>query len=140
QHPTGYRAFRLDASYSVWQALEERAAGEKDKLPTIRGIYKDRELPDALAPRIIALWRSVLGNSQNYRKDPYFYTDSSHFVFSLASTSFRATASTTYLETGNKSNALFEVSVGLYDYASGKDGLGPLQKTVRNAERTVLRP
>jgi len=37
QHPTGYRAFRLDASYSVWQALEERAAGEKDKLPTIRG-------------------------------------------------------------------------------------------------------
>src|SRR5260370_33032107 len=59
--PSGYRAFRLDASYFIWQALND----EKDKLPAIHGIYRERPLDEASGLRIVSLCRAVPGAPQN---------------------------------------------------------------------------
>jgi hypothetical protein len=75
--PSGYRAFRMDASYFIWQALND----ENEKLPSIHAIYRERPLDEASALRIAALWRAVLGSTQNYGKDPNVYGDSSIFHF-----------------------------------------------------------
>src|SRR6266853_3478705 len=80
QSTPGYRAFRLDASYFIWQAQED----EKQKLPTIRGIYRDKALPSATALRLAALWRRFLTDKKNYGKEErVIYGDSSHFIFSV---------------------------------------------------------
>ncbi len=89
----GYRVFRLKASDFIWGVQEE----EKEKLPTLRGIYTDKPIPTDTGLRLAALWRRFLGDRKNYGyQDSRIYGDNSHFVFSADG----VTANTLAFDTG----------------------------------------
>ena len=132
--PVGYRAFRLDASYFIWQALND----EKEKLPAIHGIYRERPLDEASAQRIVALWRAVLGAPQNYGKDPTIYGDSLTFHFFVGALRGEHLAGWTSYMFIDHSGAteICKIAHRLYDYSSRKPGSeAKLQKQIRLAER-----
>ena len=134
--PSGYRAFRLDASYFIWQALND----EKEKLPTIHGIYRERPLDEASALRIVALWRTVLGAPQNYGKDPTTYGDSSTFNFFVGASPGEHLAGWTSYMFVDHSGATEICLIGhrLYEYATRKPGSeAKLQQQIRHAERQL---
>jgi hypothetical protein len=132
--PTGYRAFRLDASYFIWQALND----EKEKLPAIHGFYRERPLDEASAQRIVALWRAVLDAPQNYGKDPTIYGDSSTFHFFVGASPREHLAGWTSYMFVDHSGAteICEIAHRLYEYSARKAGSeAKLQKQIRLAER-----
>ncbi len=134
--PSGYRAFRLDASYFIWQALND----EKDKLPAIHGIYRERPLDEASALRIVSLWRAVLGAPQNYGTDPTIYGDSSTFHFFVGAAPGEHLAGWTAYMFVDHSGAteICLVAHRLYDYAAHKPGSeAKLQEQIRRAERQL---
>ena len=126
----GYRAFRLDASYFIWQAQED----EKAKLPTIHGIYKDKPIPSATALRLAALWQRFLTDRRNYgKKERVIYGDSSHFIFSVD----RVTANTMAWDKGTKAADIVQVGDDIYDFVAGKKSEAALEKSLEKAERKV---
>ncbi len=130
QSNDGYRAFRLDASYFIWQAQED----EKAKLPTIHGIYKDKPIPNATALRLAALWRRFLADKKNYGKEEgVIYGDSSHFIFSVA----RITANTMAWDKGTKAAEVVQVGDDIYEFVAGKKSGAALEKSLEKAERKV---
>jgi hypothetical protein len=132
--PSGYRAFRLDVSYFIWQALLD----EKEKLPTIHGIYRERPLDEASALRIAALWRTVLVAPQNYGKDPTIYGDSSKFNFFVGALPHEHLAGWTSYMFVDHSGAteICLIAHRLYEYAARKPGSEKkLQEQIRRAER-----
>jgi len=134
QSPNGYRAFRLDASYFIWQALND----EKEKLPSIHGIYRERPLDQASALRIVALWRAVLGAPQNYGKDPTIYGDSSSFHFFVgASPGEHLAGWTSYMFVDHSgATEICLIAHRLYEYAAHKVGSeANLQQQIHRAER-----
>ena len=134
--PSGYRAFRLDASYFIWQALND----EKEKLAGIRGIYRERPLDEASALRIAALWRAVLGAPQNYGKDPTIYGDSSSFHFFVGASPREHLAGWTAYMFVDHSGAteICLIAHRLYEYAAHKSGSeAKLQKQIQRAERQL---
>jgi len=134
--PSGYRVFRIDASYFIWQALLD----EKQKLPSIHGVYRDRPLDEASALQIAALWRAVLGAPQNYGKDPTIYGDSSKFHFFVGALPREHLAGWTSYMFVDHSGAteICMIAHKLYDYATRKPGSqGKLQQQIRRAERNL---
>lgn len=130
QSDRGYRAFRLDASYFIWQAQED----EKQKLPSIRGIYRDKPIPSATALRLAALWRRFLTDRRNYGKEEgVIYGDSSHFIFSVD----RITANTMAWDKGTKAADIVQVSDDLYEFVAGKKSENELERSIGKAERRV---
>jgi hypothetical protein len=137
--PRGYQAFRMNASYFIWQALND----EKEKLPSIHAIYRERPLDEASALRIAALWRAVLGAPQNYGKDPTIYGDSSTFHFFVgASPGEHLAGWTSYMFVDHSgATELSRVTGQLYDYTSRKKGSdAKLQQEIRHAERELNIP
>jgi hypothetical protein len=134
--PSGYRAFRLDASYFIWQALND----EKEKLPSIHGIYRERPLDEASALQIVALWRAVLGAPQNYGKDPTIYGDSSSFHFFVgASRGEHLAGWTSYMFVDHsQATEICLIAHRLYEYAAHKPrSEAKLQQQIRRAERKL---
>jgi hypothetical protein len=134
--PSGYRAFRLDASYFIWQALND----EKEKLPTIHGIYWERPLDEVSALRIAALWRVVLVARQNYGKDPTIYGDSSTFHFFVGALPHEHLAGwTSYMFIDHsEATEICLIAHRLYEYATGQPGSeSKLQKQMKRAERQL---
>ena len=134
--PSGYRAFRIDASYFIWQALLD----EKEKLPGIHGIYRERPLAEASALRIAALWRAVLGAPQNYGKDPTIYGDSSSFHFFVGASQREHLAGWTAYMFVDHSGAteICLIAHRLYEFAAHKSGSeAKLQKQIQRAERQL---
>ena len=132
--PSGYRAFRIDASYFVWQALLD----EKEKLPTIHGIYRERPLDESSALQIAALWRAVLRKPENYGKDPSIYTDTSTFHFFVGALPHEHLAGwTSYMFIDHsEATEICLVAHRLYEYAAYKRGSdAKLQQQIRGAER-----
>jgi hypothetical protein len=134
QSPAGYRAFRLEASHFIWAALIDA----REKLPGIRGIYRDRSITNALAMKIATLWRNALSNPSNYREDTHLYGDNSHFLFFVnLAPSKRLAAQTSYFERGTDAWELIQVSDALYDYVGGKVALKKLESSVQVAEKKI---
>jgi len=134
--PSGYRAYRLDASYFIWQALND----EKEKLPSIHGIYRERPLDEASALRIAALWRAVLGAPKNYSKDPTIYGDSSSFHFFVGVLPHEHLSGWTSYMFVDHSGAteICLVSHRLYEYTAHKPrSEAKLQQQIRHAERQL---
>ena len=134
--PSGYRAFRLNASYFIWQALND----EKEKLPGIHGIYRERPLDEASALQIAALWRAVLGAPQNYGKDPTIYGDSSTFHFFVGVLPHEHLAGRTSYMFVDHSEAteICLIAHRLYRYTAHKSGSeARLQKQIQGAERQL---
>jgi hypothetical protein len=131
----GYRAFLLEASYFIWQAMND----EKEKLPSIHGIYHERPLDEAAALRIAALWRAVLSAPQNYRKDPTMYGDSSTFHFFVGAVPHEHLAGhTSHVFDHAQAEVLTIVAGKLYDYATRKPASeAKLQQEIRRAERQL---
>jgi hypothetical protein len=130
QSNDGYRAFRLDASYFIWQAQGD----EKAKLPTIHGIYKDKPIPNATALRLAALWRRFLTDRKNYGKEErVIYGDSSHFIFSAD----RVTANTMAWDKGTKAAEIVQVGDDIYEFVAGKKNEAALEKSLSKAEKKV---
>jgi hypothetical protein len=134
--PSGYRAFPLDASYFIWQALND----EKEKLPSIHGIYRERPLDEASALQIVALRRAVLGAPQNYGKDPTIYGDSSSFHFFVGVSRGEHLAGWTSYVFVDHSQAteICLIAHRLYEYAARKPrSEAKLQQQIRRAERKL---
>jgi hypothetical protein len=132
----GYRAFRIDASYFIWQALLD----EKEKLPTIHGIYRERPLDESSALQIAALWRAVLSAPQNYGRDPSVYTDTSTFHFFVGALPHEHLAGWTAYMFVDRSQAteICLIAHRLYEYAARQPGSeSKLQQQIRRAGRNL---
>ena len=130
QSSTGYRAFRLDASYFIWQAQED----EKDKLPQIHGNYRDKPLATATALRLVALWRRFLSDHKNYGTEKnVMYGDSSHFIFSVD----HITANTMAWEKGTKAAEVIQVSDDLYEFVADIKDAAAVEHSLQKAERKL---
>jgi hypothetical protein len=125
----GYRAFRLDASYFIWRAQLD----EKQKLPTIRGIYKDKPIPTATAMRLAVLWRRFLTDRKNYGTEKGSYGESSHFIFSVDGVTANAMA----WDKGTKAHEIVQVSDDIYDFVIGKKSEGALVESIKKAEKKL---
>jgi hypothetical protein len=131
--PAGYRAFRLEASFQIWEAINDH----KEELSKVHGLYADRLISEATASRIASLWRFVLADHANYGKDPTVYGDSSTFHFFVGfSGGENLSAYTTYLFDGAKVEELVNASNAIYDYVSQKpESAAKLDRSIRKAEK-----
>lgn len=131
----GYNAFRLEPSLQVWDAINDR----KENFSKIRAIYGEKALSDSLAARISAVFRTVLSDPRNYRKDTHIYLDNSFFTFFVGFLpKERLAANTLYFDRGTKTFELLQVSDALYQYVLGKKSEAALEQSVRKVE-TKLR-
>jgi hypothetical protein len=125
-----YRAFRLDASDFIWHAQED----EKEKLPTIHGVFNEKPIANQTARRLIALWRSFVKNPKNYGKESgVIYGDSSHFIFSVD----RMTANTFAWEKGTDAAEVVNVSDVIYEFVAGKKSEAELEQSIEKDEKKL---
>jgi hypothetical protein len=131
--PTGYRVFRLEASFQIWEAINDH----KEELPKVHGIYAERVISDLTASKIAAIWRFVLADGANYGEDPTVYGDSSTFHFFVGfSRGEHLSAHTSYLFDGAKAEELVNISSAIYDYVSQKpESAAKFDRSIRKAEK-----
>ena len=125
----GYRAFQLKASDFIWEVQEE----EKEKLPTIRGVYEDKPISNEIALRLARVWREFLGDRKNYRQDRSIYGDM------YTSDLLRGRRHCEYLGVRKRHNAreILEVSDDINEFVDGKKSLAALQEAISKAEKKV---
>lgn len=131
----GYYAFNVEASSQIWSALHDH----KEDLGKIRPINRGKLVSEQLVTRMASLWRAVLSDSKNYRKDRYIYTDSSSFAFFVGFSPREHLAATTsaWAERGSKARELFDVTVAIIEYATGKSPQASLERAIGKAEARV---
>ena len=114
----GYDAFFIRTSKQIWGTLGFGDGKPKRDTGNLHPILQERAIPAPLATRIAALWRRVLADPENYRKDPALYLDTDGFAFYL---SFfpreRLAAHTAGL--GDKGDALWRLTIAIMGYLNG---------------------
>lgn len=135
----GYAAFRVEPSLQIWEALGYGSTDPhhpKDQIKTVRPVFHQRPLKQAIAARIAAIWRHVLGDPRNYGKDPNMYLDTSTFTYYLAfAPSERITAHITGW--GPKTEQMILLTDALGDYAFGKKSEQNLLNVLSKAEKKL---
>jgi hypothetical protein len=128
-----YRAFHLEASRQIWGASHD-----KQNLSRVRAIYKDKQIPESIAQRIAAIWRTVLADRRNYGKDPGLYLDTSHLIFFVGFLPGEHLSTNTALpDRSTNARELWNVTVALLDYADGRLVVAALERAVDKSEKKI---
>ena len=119
RRPSGYSAFLLEPSTQIWAAVED-PKNAIEPLAKIRPRYYERELSDASADRLAAIFRTVLSDRRNYHEDRRILTDSSSFTYMVRYRPGEHFVAYTASDEHTPSALLFDVSARLYLYIRGK--------------------
>jgi hypothetical protein len=132
--PSGYRAFRMDASYFIWQALND----ENEKLPSIHAIYASGPLtkrPLSASPLYGAPFSARHKTTAKTRTSTaivrFFISSSARHRESIS----QAGRHTCFVDHSGATEICL-IAHRLYDYAARKPGSeAKLQDQIRRAER-----
>jgi hypothetical protein len=138
---TGYSAFVTIVSPpdSIWYTLGFGAAKrnpDRSAYRRLKPILIEKPIPQKTAARVAALWRHVLTNQRNYRRDRALYLDSDVFAYYLAFAP-RERVTAWMPGWGPQTLQLIEVARAVSAYAEGIDSERKLIQVIAKAEREV---
>ena len=134
----GYTAFEATVAKNVWYELgfgSEDWKRKKRDYRSIKSILHERTLSEALAARIATLWRRVLADPRNYRRDEAIYLDTDQFSFYLAFLP-REQVKAYMTGWGPHTWQLIDVAAAVASHANGAPD-GYLEKAVAKAEKKL---
>lgn len=136
---SGYRAFRLAPSSSIWDEEVKRIDGRRPDFSKIRSTYYERPIPEALVARCVAVWTHALRDRRNYpsEKEQATYLDSTQFYFFVRVGARESLAAHTSNFLGPATAELTTVGMNIASPANQQIFDRDLDKALRRAEKRL---
>jgi hypothetical protein len=119
RRPSGYSAFLLEPTTQIWPTLQD-PKNAIEPLAKIRPRFYERELSNASADRVAAIFRKVLSDRRNYQEDRRILTDTSSFTYMVRYLPGEHFVAFTASDDHTPSALLFDLSARLYLFVRGK--------------------